>query len=341
MANPDVKGIELRKWARKTFSLSRDPPKSSMSAWLSTTVATEDTQTAYKTLHRAHAPTLESKLLQWIRKCEEWSVPIVSGPTMRVKAKQIHEGRRNLLTITAGYDKRDIYNLDETAYFYCTTPSKAVCTKSMPGRKKVKKRITVAVTSNADGSSKWPLLLIGTAKKPRCFGPTAVADMDFVYAASKKGWMTSNVFAHWVEGFNKAMHEQRRYVLLLLENASAHRKEGQLSNVAIHMLPANTTAFLQPQDAGIIQAFKARIGVLRATYLVEKFDKLVASADESDKESFGSRVNKLHEVSLVQALEWAKEAWQGVTQETIANCWRHTGILDEEVYELIENMRNL
>ncbi|RHY87597.1 hypothetical protein DYB35_009289 [Aphanomyces astaci] len=239
MANPDVKGIELRKWARKTFSLLRDPPKSSMSAWLSTTVATECTQTAYKTLHRAHAPTLESKLLQWIRKCEEWSVPIVSGPTMRVKAKQIRdhmlarndhdehsqllrlkfsngwlhrfktrfglksrrvygeavsasersvdEGRRNLLTITAGYDKRDIYNLDETAYFYCATPSKAVCTKSMPGRKKVKKWITVAVTSNTDGSSKWPLLLIGTAKKPRCFGPATVSDMGVVYAASKKG----------------------------------------------------------------------------------------------------------------------------------------------------------
>ncbi|KAF0702003.1 hypothetical protein AaE_016187 [Aphanomyces astaci] len=41
------------------------------------------------------------------------------------------------------------------------------------------------------------------------------------------------------------------------------------------MLPANTTAFLQLQDAGVIQAFKNKIGALRALHIVQKFDKLV------------------------------------------------------------------
>jgi len=40
--------------------------------------------------------------------------------------------------------------------------------------------------------------------------------------------------------------------------------------------------------------------------------------------------------SLKQALEWAKIAWESVSQATIVNCWRHTGIVDEVVYELID-----
>ncbi|CAK4686955.1 unnamed protein product, partial [Aphanomyces euteiches] len=61
------------------------------------------------------------------------------------------------------------------------------------------------------------------------------------------------------------------------------------------MLPPNTTAFLQPQDAGVIQAFKSKITALRAQHLVDKFDALLETADESNKENFASLVNKLHE----------------------------------------------
>ncbi|CAK4504328.1 unnamed protein product, partial [Aphanomyces euteiches] len=61
------------------------------------------------------------------------------------------------------------------------------------------------------------------------------------------------------------------------------------------MLPPNTTAFLQPQDAGVIQAFKSNITALRAQHLVDKFDALLETADESNKENFASLVNKLHE----------------------------------------------
>ncbi|RQM19807.1 hypothetical protein B5M09_011189 [Aphanomyces astaci] len=90
-----------------------------------------------------------------------------------------------------------------------------------------------------------------------------------------------------------------------------------------------------------VKAFKNKIGALRALHIVQKFDKLVETADESDKETFASQVNKLLEVSLLQAMEWAKEAWQSVTQDTIANRWCHTGILDEEMYELFESMNYL
>ncbi|CAK4644390.1 unnamed protein product, partial [Aphanomyces euteiches] len=79
-----------------------------------------------------------------------------------------------------------------------------------------------------------------------------------------------------------------------------------------------------PQDAGIIQAFKSRTGALRAQYMVDKFDKLVENLGVADKENVAAHVNKLHNVSLFQALDWAKDARQDVTQESIVNCWRHS-----------------
>ncbi|KAL3677198.1 hypothetical protein R1sor_027146 [Riccia sorocarpa] len=89
------------------------------------------------------------------------------------------------------------------------------------------------------------------------------------------------------------MREQKRKVLLLVDNASSHAflgpgavqstarkfKRLQLSNVTILFLPPNTTAIIQPLDAGIIQAFKLR------------------------------------------------EAWRSLEEQLIQNCWRKTRLL--------------
>lgn len=72
-----------------------------------------------------------------------------------------------LLNVTEGVAKQDIYHMDETAYFYCATPSKVMASTEQEGRKSSKKRTTVAISSNADGPARPPLLFGGTANKPR------------------------------------------------------------------------------------------------------------------------------------------------------------------------------
>lgn len=52
------------------------------------------------------------------------------------------------------------------------------------------------------------------------------------------------------------MREEGRKVLLLLDNASGHRKDLELSNVQLEFLLPKTTSKLQPVDAGIFQNFK-------------------------------------------------------------------------------------
>ena len=82
--------------------------------------------------------------------------------------------------------------------------------------------------------------------------------------------MRSDIFGKWLEYINIIFWAQNRKILLLIDNASSHfnpdkdnnqeiEESGNLnlSHVRVHFLPPNTTAHLQPMDAGIIKSFKA------------------------------------------------------------------------------------
>nr|CCA15749.1 nucleoside diphosphate kinase B putative [Albugo laibachii Nc14] len=83
------------------------------------------------------------------------------GEAGSVKTTAIENGCRVLQAVTSLYDKMNFYNMDETAYFYCLIPGKPIWKKRIPGRKKIKKRLTVAVMRNADGSNRIPPLFVG------------------------------------------------------------------------------------------------------------------------------------------------------------------------------------
>jgi hypothetical protein len=64
---------------------------------------------------------------------------------------QMEEVRR-LCTL---YELRDILNMDETGLNWKRTPDRTLATKSHSGTKKSKDCITIALTSNTDGSEKF------------------------------------------------------------------------------------------------------------------------------------------------------------------------------------------
>ena len=57
------------------------------------------------------------------------------------------------------------------------------------------------------------------------------------------------------------MKKMNRNILLLVDNIPVHKIENSssLSNITVHYLSPNTTASLQPTDAGIINSFKVCI----------------------------------------------------------------------------------
>ncbi|KAF0684591.1 Aste57867_23445 [Aphanomyces stellatus] len=264
----------------------------------------------------------------------------VHGEAASAPAESVDEGRRKLNEATKDYSKRDIYNFDESAYFYCAVPTQSISSTKLSGRKNVKKRLTVALAVNADGSHKLPLLFIGHAKMPVCLRSLSQGEFDNLnYKNSKKGWITCAIFRKWLDSFNEMMRAENRRVLLLLDNASSHTSDQahtNLSNVKVLFLPPNTTAHLQPLDAGIIRSFKAHLRRIRTDFIVSRTDKLF---DENECGQLDKQmVDELLYVDVQQAMTWAMQAWCEVTSLTVANCWRHTQILDDGYFELISTM---
>lgn len=258
-----------------------------------------------------------------------------------VSITSVNIGREELRKITNDYEKQNVLNMDETAYFYCTASERTIARKGISGRKNVKKRFTVVVTSNADGSTRTPLFFIGTAQRPRCFGRNFASDLGLHYESAPKGWMTTSVFVRWAEHFNEKMRSQDRHVLLLLDNASSHKVTQPLPNVTIKMLPPNTTPFHQPQDAGVIRSFKAHIERQQIRHAVDKFDEILERSGHEDKEKIERYTDKVFHVDVLTAMRWAQDAWAEVASTTIANCWRHTGIVSDDMLELQEELEKL
>ena len=62
-------------------------------------------------------------------------------------------------------------------------------------------------------------------------------------------------FGSFLKEFDARM--SGRQVLLLIDNAPTHKwPDLELRNTKVHFLPPNTTAVLQPMDAGVIASFK-------------------------------------------------------------------------------------
>ena len=107
------------------------------------------------------------------------------------------------------------------------------------------------------------------------------------------------------------MAVKKQYILLLLDNAPSHIHNLQLTYVRIEMLPPNTTAHIQPTDAGIIKNFKLH-------YKKKLLQQYVRQVDEQ---------GTFDRINLKQAIYFVKDAT--VTEQTIANCFAHVRILPE------------
>nr|CCA27957.1 PREDICTED: similar to Tigger transposable elementderived protein 6 putative [Albugo laibachii Nc14] len=137
------------------------------------------------------------------------------------------------------------------------------------------------------------------------------------------------------------MRSENTNILLLLDNVSSHHAPETLTHVEIQKLPPNTTAHLQPLDAGIICNFKIIISKKKALYYADQLDEILSRFVEDGQETLEREFDAIGNVDVLVAMRWEQEAWESVTCMTISNCWRHTGILDEELYEIIEGVAKL
>jgi hypothetical protein len=108
------------------------------------------------------------------------------------------------------YRRRDIYNMDETGFFYNNVPRGSICIHKAPSLKQDKARITLAVCANADGSDKLPLLFVEKSVTPRWWGERPDG---LQYNATKIAWMTTVVVQQWLLALDERMRLEQRHVL--------------------------------------------------------------------------------------------------------------------------------
>ncbi|KAF8706676.1 DDE protein, partial [Rhizoctonia solani] len=217
-----------------------------------------------------------------------------------------------ILELFTGYNPCNIFNADETALFFRKVPDIGLATHQMSGVKLDKSRLTYLLCANMDGSEKRPPLIIGQARRPRCFGKLEGRQLGFYYFWNSTAWMYQTIWETFLHDFNEDMKSQGRHILLLVDNAPTHRHTAaNYSNIRIEFLPPNLTSWIQPMDAGIIQCFKA--------HYRNRFTRLALDRDDSGFEN-------IYNISQLDAMSIAFNAWAAVSPSTIANCWRHTGL---------------
>ena len=108
------------------------------------------------------------------------------GEAGSVNLTSVKAERERMQHKLQGWDLNDVFNTDETSFFWKSIQNNGLLTKGLPGKKLDKTRMSVlvmmnatgtkkvcllfVVMTNATGTEKICLLFIATAKKPRCFG---------------------------------------------------------------------------------------------------------------------------------------------------------------------------
>lgn len=161
-----------------------------------------------------------------------------------------------------------IWNLDETSVSLDPTKTKVVggvnmpCTRTITGSGK--ENITVLTTVNAAGGKMTPLIVF----KGKYVYEQWIArnkeeyDFDISYAASKRGWMETEIFYNYMSKIIIPGLGNERPVLMVYDGHSTHVDDrvvalAAANNLTILKLPAHTSHLLQPLDLAVFKSFKS------------------------------------------------------------------------------------
>ncbi|NWU72659.1 TIGD3 protein, partial [Pterocles burchelli] len=111
-------------------------------------------------------------------------------------------------------------------------------------------RLAVLLCTNADGSEKVPLRVVGESPRPRCLHGVNLPQMPWSYRAGSPAGVTAALFAEWLRELNEGMRRRGKSILLLLTRHQAH-PHLQLSHVRMVFVPPDTAP-----DRGIADDLK-------------------------------------------------------------------------------------
>ncbi|NWR60659.1 TIGD3 protein, partial [Bucorvus abyssinicus] len=288
---------------------------------------------------------LEAALLRWVEGAHAANLP-VSAPLLQLKAKHLtqapgrpdlepgggwlarFEVRHNLAVKKPLAEKGDAEQPTAEHWASVVLPSllrsyvpseifacgEAVVPlpTSSPGKgEHVSEQLTLLLCTNADGSEKAPLRVVGESPQPRCLRGVNLGQMPWSYRTSILANMTAPLFAEWLREFNEGMRRQGKSVLLLLAKHEAHPYL-QLSNIRMVFIPL-ATALAQPLDRGIASDLKGHYRRRLLRWLPAE--------------------RGMEQPTLLDVLHMLTQAWGDVRPGLIASCFRAAGFSPDTIAE--------
>ena len=102
-------------------------------------------------------------------------------------------------------------------------------------------------------------------------------------------------------------------IALIIDNCPAHPGITGLEMINLTFLPPNTTSKTQPMDQGVIRSLKAH-------YRAKLVRKQIANIEMK---------RELPKITILEAMNILRGAWDKVTKEMIVNCFQKAGISSE------------
>ncbi|XP_025208664.1 tigger transposable element-derived protein 6-like [Melanaphis sacchari] len=246
--------------------------------------------------------------LEKFRKRNNISFKSVCGEAASVDEEAVNNWKAKIPEIIANYAECDIFNADETGLFYRVLPDKTMAFKNeiCTGGKISKERLTVLLCSNMLGEFERPVV-IGKAKRPRAFKKLDINNFPVDWYWNKKAWMTTEIMTEWFMKFDNRMGQNKRKVLLFLDNAAPH-PHLKMKNIELVFFPPNMTSHCQPLDQGVIHQFKK-------LYRTQLLRKAVADLD----------ANSSQPINVLDAIYWVSSSSKNIQPETVKKCFLRSG----------------
>lgn len=292
---------------------------------------------------------------------KNWCLAFTKRHALRSQSLHGEAGSVNALAVAgeisqlrsdlAQYPPDHIYNMDETGLFFKLLPRRTYVLES-EGRRtvrgikamKAKDRITAFVCTNADGSQKVDMSIIGKAQNPRCF---RMGKPHVPYFSQKNAWADNVVFKRWFsEVFLPHVRKTTsRPVALVMDNCGPHGADisDSRGQVAIYPLPPNCTALHQPMDLGVIAAWKAHYRRNLLVEMMEDIENQQARRDQNRKRPAGMKgLADGYDAHMLDVSRLCQKSWSEVTPEAIARCWTKSGILSmSDTADLVQSSGKL
>lgn len=253
---------------------------------------------------------------------------VLHGEAGSLDAEAAAEGMAAIRRACSKYKVENIFNVDETGIYYRLLPKRTYLSttekrKTARGTKgmKAKDRVSAYMCTNATGTAKVPMAIIGRAKNPRCFRSSP---SPLTYFPQANAWSDSATFKKWwlevfIPFIRKWTHEP---VLLLMDGCASH---GDLvdprGQIEVSTYPPNCTYRYQPMDMGVIETTKRyyRKGLLDIRVsTMSSVDTLHQQAKDRKMAAGTMWLAEGHPAHLLDAAELLEGAWEKVTPTTIA-----------------------